>query len=111
GHLLPSREKATPLTSQSGLLPLWDKVPEGRMRGEPPPCSRCPVPQVEAGVGIEEHDLAGVPAEADGVLDLDVDAGRDGGAEQVGADAQGDDLFDAVVLDVVDPRLDRRTGG
>ena len=34
-HLLPSREKATPLTSQSGLLPLWEKVAKGRMRGEP----------------------------------------------------------------------------
>ncbi len=34
-HLLPSREKVTPQTSQSGLLPLWEKVPEGRMRGGP----------------------------------------------------------------------------
>jgi hypothetical protein len=32
-HLLPSREKATPQTSQSDLLPWWEKVPEGRMRG------------------------------------------------------------------------------
>jgi len=33
-HLLPSREKAIePRCFWVGLLPLWEKVPEGRMRG------------------------------------------------------------------------------
>jgi hypothetical protein len=33
-HLLPSREKAIePRTLSVALLPLWEKVPEGRMRG------------------------------------------------------------------------------
>src|SRR5690606_25491943 len=37
-HLLPSREKAIePRILCVGLLPLWEKVPEGRMRGEPHP--------------------------------------------------------------------------
>ena len=32
--LLPSREKATlPISRLVRLLPLWEKVPEGRMRG------------------------------------------------------------------------------
>ena len=34
GHLLPSREKAdTQCSRLDSLLPLWEKVPKGRMRG------------------------------------------------------------------------------
>jgi hypothetical protein len=33
-HLLPHGEKAVePRAFSRGLLPLWEKVPEGRMRG------------------------------------------------------------------------------
>ena len=63
------------------------------------------MPEVYPGAGVEKHDLGGVPAEADGVFHGHIHASGNGGAEQMLADAQGDDLLDPVVFDVVDLAL------
>src|SRR5687768_13198492 len=68
------------------------------------------VAQIHPGLPVEKDHLAGVPAETDSVFDLDVDLGRNAGAHQHAAGAKRQDLLDAVVLDVVDFRLDGRTG-
>ena len=64
--------------------------------------------QIDAAALFEQHHLVGVPGKAHRLLDGHIGPGRHRGAHHRVADAQRQDLFDAMVLDVVDVRLDRR---
>ena len=67
------------------------------------------MPQADAGALVEQHDLFRVPGETHRLLDGEVGAGRHCCPQHHVADAQREDLLDAVVLDVVHLGFDRRT--
>ena len=60
------------------------------------------VAQADAAALVEQHDLVRVPGKAHRLLDRDIGPRRHGGAQHGVADPQRQDLFDAVVLDIVD---------
>src|ERR1700736_6077724 len=72
----------------------WGALPTLRVR------------QVHAGIAGEAVDLLPVDPEAHGCVDADRERRRHGGTDEVLVDAEGDDLLDAVVLDIVDLGFD-----
>ena len=66
------------------------------------------VPQAHSGGPVEQRHFLRVPAETHRLLHLQVGAGGSGGVQERIADAQRDNLFDAVVFDVMHRRFDRR---